>query len=104
VTHKGDPPVIPTEPPQQLVRHKIGSARTIQTAVLVCEYLRCALGQPQSEVHPDQIRYHFYDPTDENGFWTADIIVEANQLSLEDSHRFVDICRAFVAGRGEIWI
>lgn len=88
---------------KMLIRHKIGSARTIQTAVLVCEYLRRALGRPHSDVRPEQIRYHFYDPTNENGFWTADIIVEAEQLSLEDSSRFVNICRAFVAGRGEVW-
>lgn len=85
-----------------MTRHKIGSARTIQTAVLVCEYLKkaCAL---QCKITPDSIRYVFEDPTPENGWWSADIIVTASDLSEDATHLLVAICRAFVAGRGEIW-
>lgn len=85
------------------VRHKIGGTRTTRTAVLVCEYLRDKCAQPHSEVHPDSIRYHFIDPTPQNGFWSADIIIEHHALTEKTSHEFVTVCRAFVAGAGEIW-
>lgn len=103
------PPVYPqiapggTEPRQ--VRHLIGSTRTIQTAVLVCEYLRkrCAL---ECKINPDSISYVFKDPTPDNGWWSADIVVTTYSFdspSLDASHILVNTCRAFVAGRGEIW-
>lgn len=86
-----------------LLRHKIGCARTIQTAILVTEYLRRRF-DGIGTVPKDSIRYVFTDATDRNGWWTADIIVDSNNLSIDDSGRLVDECRAFVAGRGEIWI
>lgn len=84
-------------------RHKIGSARTLRTTILVCEYLRDKCAHPHSEVHPSSIRYHFTDPTPQNGFWSSDIIVEHDKLSEKTSRELVTICRAFVAGAGEIW-
>lgn len=86
-----------------MTRNIIGSTRTIQSAVLVCEYLKKRLAKPHSDVHPDFISYSFKTPTEENGFWMADIIVTMNNMDLKTSNNFVDICRAFVAGRGEIW-
>ena len=93
---------------KKLVRHKIGCTRTIETAILVCEYLRATCASPHSIVHPDRIRYHFTDPTPQNGWWSADIIVdtyEPNEMLKMDNAltMMVRICRAFVAGRGEIW-
>lgn len=85
------------------MRHKIGGARTIQTTILVCQYLRDKLASPHSEVHPDMIRYHFTEPTQGNGFWTSDIIVEHANLTNKTASEFVSVCRAFVAGAGEIW-
>jgi hypothetical protein len=86
------------------LRHKIGSARTIRTAVLVCEFLRSHCCFPHSSVHCDRVKYVFEDPTPENGFWSADIIVEAPvNWDSKESARFVEVCRAFVAGAGEIW-
>ncbi len=87
------------------VRHRIGSARTIQTAVLVCEYLRerCAL---ECGINPDAISYVFTNATEANGWWSADIIVTTYSSgipNLENSHVLVNTCRAFVAGRGEVW-
>lgn len=83
----------------------IGAARTIQTAVLVVEYLKDHLADPHTHIRRDQIVYRFKEPTSQNGFWSADIIVETHndELDLEDSALFVNICRAFVAGRGEVW-
>lgn len=89
-----------------MVNHIVGSTRTIQTAVLVCAYLKDRLAEPHSDVHPDRIRYRMQTPSADNGFWSADIIVEtgdAVDFDLETSNRFVDTCRAFVVGRGEIW-
>ncbi len=85
-----------------MIRHKIGGARTIQTAVLVCEYLRSRL---IGKIHPDCIHYAFHEPTAANGNWSADIIVDATEtdMTLEVSHEFCETCRAFVAGRGEVW-
>jgi len=85
--------------------HIIGHARTVRTAVLVVEYLSKSLGKPHSSVHPDRIKYRFTECSDRNGFWQSDIIVEMPfNWSLEESSRFVQMCRAFVAGAGEIWI
>jgi len=84
--------------------HKIGSTRSIQSAVLVCEYLRAHCAVPHSFVHPSAIYYHFTEPTDRNGWWSADILVRANRgADMKALDVMVDICRAFVAGRGEIW-
>jgi len=87
--------------------HKIGSARTIQTAVLVCEYLRRVCANPQSSIHGDCIRYRFTEPSSTNGFWSADILVDvygAYSKEQDDAlSNMVTVCRAFVAGRGEIW-
>jgi len=88
----------------KLNNHIIGHARTIQTAVLVCEYLRKALAQPHSSVHPDTISYWMQEPSADNGFWSADIVIRTAELDLKTSNRFVNTCRAFVAGRGEIWV
>lgn len=86
------------EPPKKLV-HKIGSTRSIQSAVLVCEYLR-----ERVQFSREAISYHFTDPTDRNGWWSADILV-ATYGKYDDAEvsKAVEICRAFVAGRGEIW-
>lgn len=86
-----------------MTRNIVGSTRTIQTAVLVCEYLKARLARPHSNVSPDSISYLFKTPTEQNGFWTADIMVTMDDMDLKVSDKFVDICRAFVAGRGEIW-
>lgn len=86
------------------VNHIIGCARTIQTAVLVVEYLRTR--SISCGIHGDMIRYAFKEPTAQNGNWSADIIVKTHSISIPDlkqSHELVEICRAFVAGRGEIW-
>jgi hypothetical protein len=80
------------------VRHKIGAARTIETAVLCVAYL-------QEHFFPikHRIEYTFTDPTPQNGYWSSDIIVEAYEMSEKESREYVQVCRAFVAGRGEIW-
>jgi hypothetical protein len=87
------------------IRHKIGCARTIRTAVLVCQYLsqRC----DKKHIQEDSITYYFTDPTPNNGFWSADIIITTYAPYSKEQDRAisecVDICRAFVAGAGEIW-
>ncbi len=86
-------------------RHIIGCCRSIPTAVLVCEYLRerCAI---RCKINPDSIAYVFKEPTEANGWWLADIVVNSYSLdvpNLESSGILVDACRAFVAGRGEVW-
>lgn len=89
--------------------HIVGSARTIGTAVLVVEYLRAKLADPQTTIRQDQISYRFKNPTETNGYWSADIgittfnEIEAYSLPFELGTKFVDACRAFVAGRGEGW-
>jgi hypothetical protein len=94
---------------EQRCFHIVGSARTIATAVLCVEYLRARLANPQSEIRADQIGYRFKEPTDKNGWWSSDIGVttysESHAYSLPEplGSRFVEVCRAFVAGRGEIW-
>lgn len=90
----------------EMVNHIVGSTRTIKTAVLVVAYLRERCAQPHSKVHPDQIKYRFKNPNPANGYWSADIIIETASIvgvSLEDSSLFVNVCRAFVAGCGEVW-
>jgi len=87
-----------------MVRHKIGCTRTVETAILVVAYLGDALGKPHSSIHKDRIRYVFTEASDRNGFWLADIVVEAPiDWNLEESSKFVNCCRAFVAGAGEVW-
>lgn len=88
--------------PVQLVRHKVGCARTIRTAVLVTEYLRAHCCHPHSKVPRDAVSYSFTDASQANGHWSADIIVAA-PYSFDRASQFVDTCRAFVAGAGEIW-
>ena len=83
------------------IRHKIGSTRSIQTAVLVCEYLkkRCAIS---CNIPGDSVSFYCTDPTERNGFWTCDIIVTLwKPLAMSASTDLVNTCRAFVAGRGE---
>lgn len=92
----------------ETTRHKIGCTRTIKSAILVCEYLRSVCATPHSCIHGDRIRYYFTDPTPRNGFWSADIIVEtfSNESGPEVQlvlSEMVKVCRAYVAGRGEIW-
>ena len=71
---------------------------------MVVEYLSSALGKPHSSIHADRISYTFYEPNKSNGFWLADIIVEAPyNWDLEESAKFVNCSRAFVAGAGESW-
>ena len=91
------------------VRHKIGSARTIRTTILAVEYLR-AQCLPNDVIHKDLIRFVFEEPTAVNGFWCSHIIVD--EYTVEGKYnkefdqalsRLVDLCRAFVAGAGEIW-
>lgn len=84
-----------------LVNHIIGSARTIQTAVLVVAYLQKRIPHG-CKVHPDQIRYRFQDPTPENGWWSAEIMVVNHSFGFE-ADVLIGLCRAFVAGRGETW-
>lgn len=94
------------ETPQ--TRHKIGGTRTIQTAVLVCEYLRARCCYPHSVINGAQLSYFFHDPTEKNGFWSADIIVTTYNTEFDVKVEkaisvMVDTCRAFVAGAGEVW-
>lgn len=84
------------------VRNIIGAARTIRTAVLVCEYLKDKCCSPHSSVPRDLVIYEFKAPCPENGFWSATILIDGN-LEYAESTRFVETCRAFVAGSGEIW-
>ena len=89
----------PQEPQKEKWVHKIGCTRSIQSAVLVCEYLR-----QQTSFPKDLIAYHFTDPTDQNGWWSADILVTTyGKYDDAEMTRLVEQCRAFVAGRGEIW-
>jgi hypothetical protein len=85
------------------VCHIIGTARTIQTAVLAVAYLRERIPWNVT-IDPGQIRYRFTDPTPKNGWWSAEILIETGSLTLDPAaDALIDICRAFVAGRGEIW-
>lgn len=91
------------------IRSIIGHTRTIRTAILVCEWLGSHLCNPHSAVHPDALRYEFVDPVPANGQWSATIYVEGDldrasgEIDLALTSRFVETCRAFVAGAGEIW-
>jgi hypothetical protein len=87
------------------VRHKIGSTRTVPTAILVTAYLekRHSVNFGDGRVH-----YVFTDPTPDNGFWSADIIAdtwgeEFDAKLDQEMSEMVNECRAFVAGRGEVW-
>jgi hypothetical protein len=84
------------------ISHIIGNARTIQPAVLVCEYLRKRV---ITKAFPKEaIVYRFRQPTAENGYWSAYIVVEdAGDLPPEVISELCETCRAFVAGRGEVW-
>lgn len=85
------------------VKHLIGCTRTIKTAVLVCEYLsqRCV----GTSIGRESIHYVFKDPTPNNGYWSADIIVDSYNPAIDYKtiSNMVEVCRAFVAGAGEIW-
>lgn len=84
--------------PQKIV-HKIGCTRSIQSAVLVCEYL-----SGRVRFNREAITYAFTDPTDRNGWWSADILVTTwGECDARELTKAIEICRAFVAGRGEIW-
>lgn len=90
------------------IRHRIGSARTIRTAVMVCEYLRARACQPHSSIHESAVSFYFNEPDKANGFWSADIIVtihgdKYDKQQDQDLSRMVELCRAFVAGAGEVW-
>lgn len=88
---------------QEKINHVIGHARTIATTLLAVEYLRAHMWK---DIHGDQISFRFKDPTAQNGFWSSDIIVVTYSIAipdLETSNKMVSMCRAFVAGRGEIW-
>lgn len=91
-----------SEEAEQRIRHIVGVTRTIKTAVLVCEYLKDKCCAPHSKVPRDLVIYEFKDPCLENGFWSARILIDGN-LEYAESARFVETCRAFVAGSGEIW-
>lgn len=78
----------------------VGHTRTIHTAVLVVEYLRDSLAG-MLRVDRGRFRYRVYD-TPKDG-WVAEIRV-VGRLGLRESHEIVETCRAFVAGRGEIWV
>lgn len=77
----------------------IGNTKTIHTAILVVEYLKKRLGNPHSDIAKENITYREI-PNGEPWKFEIGVIVEMN---LKDSNAFVDNCRAFVAGRGEIW-
>lgn len=80
----------------------IGHARTIKTAVAVVEFLRSRKLSPCYA--PDQIQYRFKEPNASNGFWSSDIVVQTQgHLPLDVSSHLCDLCRAFVAGAGEVW-
>lgn len=95
-------PQAPAVEPQKQVMSIVGSARCIQTAVLVTEYMRKRICVPHSEVIPDRVHYRLKEFTECSGWWAAEIYVHG-ELSLDESKLFVDTCRAFVAGRGELW-
>ncbi len=84
-----------------MINNIIGSARTLRTAVMVCEYLKKRF----PAIPEGTIKYRFTNSTSDNGWWSADIIVETfkNDLDFKLSGEMVEVCRAFVAGAGEIW-
>ena len=84
------------------VRHLVGSTRTIRTAVTVCRYLQDTCCAPHSKVPRDFVKYEFEEPTPSNGYWSAKIFVDSD-MDYADSTLFVQTCRAFVAGAGEVW-
>jgi hypothetical protein len=85
---------------KQPFTYLIGHTRTIQTAVLVVAYLQ----QRFFGIPLGQIKYRFIDPTSFNGWCSAEIILESELYDYNlDNLKLVSICRAFVAGRGEIW-
>ena len=80
-----------------ILRHKIGCTRTLETAVLCIAYLR------ERRIGNHNIRFVCTQPTDANGYWSTDIIVDAQEMTDRQSHEYVETCRAFIAGRGEVW-
>lgn len=92
---------LPAEPTSRTMRHKIGCARTVRTAVMVCAYLN----QRNRHLSSDRFRYVFTEAVGLNGFWLADIICDT--YGDEDFDKLfpcaVQECRAFVAGAGEVW-
>lgn len=82
-------------------RSIIGYTRKIQTAILVCEFLRDKFCQPHSIVARDLVKYEIAvaEPPNKNGQW---IYVDGD-LDQQLTTRFVEICCAFVAGAGEVW-
>ena len=84
------------------VRHIIGHARTIPTAVLLTAYLKQRYLGLRGE-----FKYEFTRPEPENGWWSATILfvpaVEPSKFMDNQIHDMVVECRAFAAGRGEIW-
>ncbi len=85
-------------PNEQEVNHIIGCTRTIQTAVLVVAYLKTRWPNIKG-----RFEYRVKDPTPSNGYWSSDILVVKYGLGLEHESEIIGACRAFVAGRGEIW-
>ena len=85
-------------------RHLVGCARTIRTAVMVTEYLKDRLCQPHSLAPRDSVSYVLKTASMSNDFWAADIVVDSDALdNLSLCSQFVDTCRAFTAGVGEVW-
>jgi len=83
------------------INHVIGHARTIRTAIMCVEYLRA---RHFTNLHADMFTFRFTDPTPANGFWSGEIIVRCyRELDIAESHELVEVCRAFVAGAGEVW-
>lgn len=80
-----------------MTRHLIGCAQTVRTAVAVTAYLELLT------VNKYRISYEFKHPEASNGFWSADIVVDG-PLDMAESARLVEVCRAFVAGAGEVWL
>ena len=86
--------------PETINISKIGCTRTVQTAVLVCAYLRAR----HAWLPSDAIYYHFTEATDKNGHWLADILVkEYPAIKAIEITDLIHECRAFAAGRGEVW-
>lgn len=84
------------------IRNIVGCTRTLRTAVTVCRYLQDTCCAPHSKVPRDLVKYEFKDPTPENGYWSATILIDG-EMEYADATLFVQTCRAFVAGAGEIW-
>ena len=102
-----------TERNEPRVCHNIiGCAKYEQSAMLCVMYLQKRHSHPHSKVPPETVKYRLESrPPGDNSYydamWPWTIYVDTQEGEIGGDYQtttlFVDICRAFMAGRGELW-